>query len=225
MKRATFLGLMLVIIVGGCPEVPGTQQQTGLMPEISISSTRGPAPLRISVSGASSTSDDTTITAYSWNFADQAAADTITASHLFSAPGRYLVTLTVTDDVAAQASATVVVQVQGTETPTAVIVNDVSSGPAPLNVRFDGTQSSVSDDTITDRIAPQCPVSRLHPRRHLHGRAARRHRRRARGNRQHDHRRRRLRCVATVQRHPAGNAARHRRRSADRLDIRDMVPG
>ncbi len=99
MKRATFLGLMLVVIAGGCPEVPGTQQQTGLMPEISISSTRGPAPLRISVSGASSTSDDTTITAYNWNFADQAAADTITASHLFSAPGRYLVTLTVTDDV------------------------------------------------------------------------------------------------------------------------------
>lgn len=140
---------VLFVALGGCPMDTGSPQ-VGVSSVISISSTRGPSPLMISVSGAGSTSQNGEITAYAWNFAGQASADTVDASHLFIAPGRYLVTLTVTDSTDAQASSSTVVRVQGTETPTAVIVSDVNSGPAPLSVNFDGTQSSVSDDTITD---------------------------------------------------------------------------
>jgi PKD repeat protein len=124
----------------------------GVTAEIGISSTQGQAPLRISVSGESSTSRNGAITGYAWDFAGQASSNDMSATHLFETPGKYRVSLTVTDETGVSASVAVDVRVTGGEgdEPLAVIDADVLDGNVPLTVHFDGTQSSVPNDTITD---------------------------------------------------------------------------
>jgi trimeric autotransporter adhesin len=68
----------------------------------------GAAPLPVSFDGSSSTGD---ITRYEWMFGDGSTASGSTASHTFSSPGSYAVTLKVTDDQGATDQETVIVTV------------------------------------------------------------------------------------------------------------------
>ncbi|MFE1646131.1 PKD domain-containing protein, partial [Microbacterium sp. P01] len=54
--------------------------------------------LTLSVNGAGSADADGTIASYAWNFGDGASASGALATHAYSAPGIYTVTLTVTDN-------------------------------------------------------------------------------------------------------------------------------
>lgn len=72
---------------------------------ITASPTFGPPPLTVRLNGSASSDSDGTITSYIWNFGDGASGTGPTADHTYAAAGTYAVTLTVTDDAGAAASA------------------------------------------------------------------------------------------------------------------------
>ena len=103
----------------------------------------GDAPLTVSFDGSASTDADGSIASHAWDFGDGQAASGTTASHLYSVPGSYAVTLTVTDDGGGTATATASIQVAAppppNQPPTASLAVGPLSGDAPLTVSFDGS--------------------------------------------------------------------------------------
>jgi PKD repeat protein len=90
--------------------------------------------------------DDGSITSYTWDFGDGASASGVTSTHTYGAEGTYSVTLTVTDDGGAIASVSQTVSV------TAPLVNqapvaDFSFACTDLTCDFDGSLSS-DDGTL-----------------------------------------------------------------------------
>lgn len=150
MKCVCAVSLATMLLLGGCPlGDPAQRYQSTIDAQIGISATSGEAPLQVSVSGAQSTSERGSIVSYHWDFAGEASADTVTAEHTFTLPGRYPITLTVVDSAGEQASARIYVRASGGSV-TAVITADRLSGPAPLGIQFDGSSSTAVDDTILD---------------------------------------------------------------------------
>jgi PKD repeat protein len=142
--------LVVVLTLAGCPPTNSTGNSNGVTANITLSATHGPAPLTITASAASSTSTNGAITKVLWDFAGEAQSDKTQDTHTFTHPGKYAVTLTVTDATGQQGSAIVDVRAEG-GTAKAVIKVNVASGPAPLTVKFDGTTSSATDgDEILD---------------------------------------------------------------------------
>jgi PKD repeat protein len=149
-ERLVLSGLAALLLVGGCLlDDPSARYQSTIDVQIGISTTSGEAPLRVLVSGEQSTSAHGSIVSYAWDFAGEATAETMTAEHTFTRPGRYPITLTVVDAAGEQASARIYVRIRGGSV-TAVITADRLSGPAPLGVQFDGSESTAIDDTILD---------------------------------------------------------------------------
>lgn len=148
-RRFAIILVVLSPVVGGCPR---TDTTSGVTAQITATTTQGVVPLHVYVSAADSTSKNGAITGYSWDFGGLAASDSRDANYLFSSPGRYTVTLTVTDETGAQGVAVIDVRVAGTDAdiPTAVITSDVDGGAAPLGVQFDGTTSIAPNDRIYD---------------------------------------------------------------------------
>jgi PKD repeat protein len=147
-------GLLVGILVGGCPRsnaVLVTGQSGPVTAAISASSTRADAaPLDVVFTGADSSSTAGTIVAYAWDFGDGSSGSGVSPAHSFTSPGRFTVTLTVTDSAGNTASAALDIRIAGADTVTAVIQADTTNGAAPLTVMFDGTASSATDDTVTD---------------------------------------------------------------------------
>jgi len=147
MTRTCAAVVMLTLLLAGCPTQPGGSSPVDGV--ITISATQGPAPLTVAVSAEDSTSDNRAELEYAWDFGDGTTTTDVSATHTFAEPGRYVVTLRVTDSTGAEGVATQEVRVAGSGA-IAVIVTDGTSGAAPLIVQFDGTQSLVADDTIVD---------------------------------------------------------------------------
>lgn len=81
---------------------------------ISKSTSYGFTPLAVQFDGQGSSDSDGLITAYAWDFGDGSMGTGATASHTYSAPGTYAVSLTVTDDEAGVSDpAVTVVDVMG----------------------------------------------------------------------------------------------------------------
>ena len=110
----------------------------------------GDAPLTVSFDGRPSTDSDGTVDTYAWSFGDGTTATGATASHTYSEAGRYVATLTVTDNDGATDSTTVSVSVgePPNAAPTARIAGGDREGEAPLTLSFDGTGSSDTDGTL-----------------------------------------------------------------------------
>ena len=92
------------------------------------------------------------ITDYSWNFGDGAPVDdtsaTAAASHAYTSPGIYTVTLTATDDLGVSATATEQVTV---DAPAAAFTTTPATVVAPgTTISFDATGSTDPQGTITD---------------------------------------------------------------------------
>ncbi len=116
--------------------------------KISASALEGKAPVTISLSGASSTDSDGSITGYHWSVDNGASHDGAEWSYEFTEAGTYHVTLTVTDDQGATATDTVTVNIGENTPPKADIQADNLAGKAPLAVQFDGSGSSDPDGQI-----------------------------------------------------------------------------
>jgi len=139
--------------VGGCPLTPD-DDGTGTSPVqavIGYSTASGPAPLTVVLSAAASTSTNPGPLSYRWDLGDGNTADQVQVEHTYTRPGRYRVVLRVTDATGAVGVAGLDVQARGT-VAVAIIAADTTSGPAPLTVRFDGTQSLAGEDTIRDYL-------------------------------------------------------------------------
>jgi PKD repeat protein len=149
MRAFLYCGVLPLVLLGGCPQGAAPLPQATVTAHITISATSGPAPLTIYVTAAESSSLNDAIVSVQWDFAGQDQADTLDAVHTFEAPGRYTITLIVTNSADQQDITTVDVRVEGGPA-TAVIQTDVDSGPVPLSVLFDGTASGAEDDAILD---------------------------------------------------------------------------
>ena len=142
--------LLASLLIGGCPLFDSSSGDPDPVTAVlTASATSGGPPLLVQFSGAGSSSVNGTIMSYDWDFGGLGESNLATPNFTFTDPGRYAVTLTVTDSTGEQGMARVYIRVQGGDV-TAVIGSDKLSGEAPLAVRFDGTQSTAVDDTILD---------------------------------------------------------------------------
>lgn len=122
--------------------------------------TAGTAPYRINLSGADSASPFGQIQSYEWNFGDGSTPrNGRNINHTYEKPGKYEVTLTITDESGEQQKTSVEIEVSGTKSaPEAVITTNPSldaksqslKGALPLVVNFDGTKSTDKDNNIVD---------------------------------------------------------------------------
>ena len=111
--------------------------------------TSGPSPLTVTLDASASTDPDGSITGYAWDFGDQTAAGSgVRLEHVYSAAGSYTITLTVTDNRGATASATRGVTATTNAPPVARFTIDPERGVAPLVVRVDAAESSDPDGAI-----------------------------------------------------------------------------
>ena len=95
---------------------------------------------------ATSADADGTIASYAWDFGDGEQGTGEDAEHTYGAPGSYTVTLTVTDDTGATATATqqVTAALPPNQLPTAALTAEVDQ----LGVSVDAGASSDDDGTI-----------------------------------------------------------------------------
>lgn len=113
------------------------------------------APCIRDFSGAGSSDSDGSIAGYVWDFADGGSATTGNARHTFNSDGNYDVTLTVTDNDGATATAHFVLTVAsgGNTAPVAVIGSGLREGiigsGENFSVSFNSTASTDGDGSIT----------------------------------------------------------------------------
>ncbi|MGF1528657.1 MAG: PKD domain-containing protein, partial [Candidatus Competibacterales bacterium] len=117
---------------------------------IAANPTQGTAPLTLNFNASASEDSDGTIVNYAWAFGDGNRASGATTSHVYTTPGNYPATLTVTDDDGATASAAVAIDVAepANQGPMANVSPTPTQGTAPLTVAFDASASEDSDGTI-----------------------------------------------------------------------------
>jgi len=98
----------------------------------------GNVPLTAAFDGSDSSDPDGTIAQYSWDFGDGKTGSGIRASHVYETAGTYQATLTVTDEKGSSASAsrTISVSEPDKNPPVADFTASVTTGSAPLKVRF-----------------------------------------------------------------------------------------
>lgn len=115
----------------------------------SANSSGGDVPLAVSFSSAGSTDPGGSIASYAWDFGDGGSSSQANPTHTFSAPGNYVVTLTVTDNQGAQTVNTVPLAVTTpNQPPVAVGLADPASGPPPLDVTFSADGSYDPDGAL-----------------------------------------------------------------------------
>jgi len=129
--------------------VDATFTVTNLAPIAVIDATplSGKAPLSVHFSGTRSHDEDGSISSYGWNFGDSKSATGATADHTYTQSGEYRVILTVSDNQGYTSTSSVTIRTDNTP-PVAVASVTPRSGPDPLTVTFDGTQSYDQDGKI-----------------------------------------------------------------------------
>jgi PKD repeat protein len=108
--------------------------------------TQGNPPLQVSFDASASYDPDGNIVSYAWNFGDGNKASGIQYVHTYTNRGTHTATLTVADDEG-QSSSSAQQIVVGTP-PVAQFTANPTSGPSPLNVKFDASTSFDADGTI-----------------------------------------------------------------------------
>jgi parallel beta-helix repeat protein len=133
---------------------PGQPSDAPPVARLSVAPASGNAPLPVTADASTSTDDDATpIASFSFDFGDgspavgpQAGA---TASHTYSAPGSYSVTVTVRDTAGLSSTAIsqVTVSSPSDAAPNAALTVTPASGTAPLPVTADASASTDTDTT------------------------------------------------------------------------------
>ena len=101
---------LLVLAALVCPGAAGA----ATTPAIVVSAARGPAPLTVRFTAQPISADPApAVVSSAWSFGDGARGSGAEIVHRFAKPGRYVVTLTVTDALGGTATATTEVHAQG----------------------------------------------------------------------------------------------------------------
>ncbi len=135
------------------PLIPNVVGGTGNRPPVASFTSdvmSGDAPLTVQFDGSASSDPDNDALTYSWSFGDGTTATGSGISHVFTQPGTYLVTLTVSDG-ALNDTDTKTITV--TDPDTSVVVDATFSsssagGEAPITIAFDASTSSSSDGSV-----------------------------------------------------------------------------
>jgi PKD repeat protein len=116
--------------------IPGSPaNQPPIVEEIQASRAVGHVPLGVSFTCVASDPPDGTVVSFVWDLGDGTISKDQYPSHVYTSPGAYTVTLTVTDDVGATAQrALTVFATPPNEPPTSEIAAPVTEGKAPLEV-------------------------------------------------------------------------------------------
>lgn len=155
MRRGTLLAL-LIAATAGCGGEPAGRSDTPTdnlppRPVVEASPASGKAPLTVSLDGSGSHDPDGHIDHYQWRVPDGGGATGPSHRLTFTAPGRYTVDLTVTDDDGARASARTTLEVVANLPPEAIATVSPRVGRAPLRVGLDASGSSDPDGSIVQR--------------------------------------------------------------------------
>lgn len=117
----------------------------------SANKTHGSAPLTVQFTGTDST-DDKEITGYSWDFKNGSNSTNSNPTYTFENAGSYVVELTVKDAEGLTHKNTITITVTEpiaeNEAPIAVATSNKTTGEAPLNIQFTGSNST-DDNEIT----------------------------------------------------------------------------
>lgn len=107
-----------------------------------LSAQSGFAPLSVTADSSGSTDSNGTITTRTFDFGDgTVTSGSVTATHTYSTPGQYTVTLTVKDDTGLSSTAQSSVSVKS-GVPTATFTVTPQTGTAPLPVTVDSSAST-----------------------------------------------------------------------------------
>lgn len=100
------LAVLPLALLGGCPS-NGLDSAVNPTARVVASPRSGSAPLTVSLDGRSSAAAGAQLVTFLWNFGDGTEpVDASTGTHTYTAPGTYVVRLTVTDALGAAASDT-----------------------------------------------------------------------------------------------------------------------
>jgi PKD repeat protein len=137
-------------------------------PVISALPLAGAAPLSVAFNGSGSTDPDGTIAAWTWSFGDGASGSGPVISHVYTAAGFYIATLTVTDNGGASntTSASINVTPGATGVPTAPTnLAATSSTRARINLTWINTATNATSITVERCTGSTCtwfaPVAQL----------------------------------------------------------------
>jgi PKD repeat protein len=122
---------------------------------VSADQLQGDAPLLVNFDASASNDPDGTIVSYEWRVGNEAYGSPSASpefQYTFTNGGTYLVRCRGTDDEGARRIGGATIQVQDPENlaPIASFDIDVSSGPGPLTVSFDGSDSLDTDGTVAN---------------------------------------------------------------------------
>jgi len=78
-----------------------------------------------------------------------ASAEQKTKTHIYTEPGTYTGSVTVTDEFGASTTKTITIDVRGNVAPAVTLVADPTSGLSPLTVTFTATATDADGDTMT----------------------------------------------------------------------------
>lgn len=109
------------------------------------------APATVNFSGILSRDQDSGyIASYEWNFEDGQTASGVLATHIFTSPGSYLVSLSVTDNGGEKGVVSKTVIIKENQKPTPIFSGRTNTALGDLIVSIDGTESFDSDGTIVE---------------------------------------------------------------------------
>ena len=115
---------------------------------LAITPATGTAPLSVSATTAASTDPDGSIASSVISWGDGSTSNGPTATHVYSTPGNYSVTATVTDDRGASSTAMASVSSLANQPPVAKLTITPTTGIAPVTVTASTAGSSDIDGTI-----------------------------------------------------------------------------
>jgi len=112
----------------------------------------GDIPLAVNFSSVGTTDLDGTVASYLWDFGDGATSTQPSPQHTYTTPGKYVVTLTATDNLGARTSETVSIDASApNQLPVAKFVVTPPTGGAPLNVTLTSDGSYDPDGAVGNR--------------------------------------------------------------------------
>jgi len=112
----------------------------------------GDIPLAVNFSSTGSTDLDGSIASYFWDFGDGATSTSQNPQHTYTVPGKYVATLTVTDNLGETTSDTVSIEATAPNLlPVAKFIVTPPTGSAPLSVVLTSDESYDPDGAIGNR--------------------------------------------------------------------------